>query len=98
MTNLISGFHHGAIDRIAGDMAHEASVDLQKIRLEGLEITERTQAGTEIIEREAATHAFEHRNKLRRTREIEHGRGFGDLETDLFRGNAGFRESIDDKL
>src|ERR1700722_6339538 len=59
VTDLVDRAHHLAIDRVVQDLAHEAAVDLQVIHREVLQVTERGQAGTEVVERKLAAQLLE---------------------------------------
>src|SRR4051794_19845520 len=58
MADFVDRAHHLAIDRIVQDLLDEAAVDLQEIDREVLQVTERRQAGAEVVEREAAAELF----------------------------------------
>src|SRR5580658_3622167 len=97
MPDLVDRAHHLPIDRVAQDLAHEAAVDLQIVDREVLEVTERGQAGAEVIERKLAAELLERLDEAVRLREARHRRGLGDLEADLGRVQPAAMELVDDE-
>jgi hypothetical protein len=64
------------------DIAHEGSIDLEVIDIQVLQVRERTQPGTEIVERKLAAQFPNVFDEQRRLIEVCNRRRFGDLETD----------------
>ncbi len=62
-----------------------------------LEVTERRQAGAEIVEREAAAEFFQRLDEAVGLREARDRRGLGDLEADLRSVDAALLELLDDE-
>ena len=97
MTDFIDGTHHLAIDGVVQDLAHEAAVDLEEVDREVLEITERGQAGAEVVEREAAAELAQRLDEAVRLAEARYRCGLGDLEADLGSVQAASVELVDDE-
>src|SRR5437016_94094 len=71
---------HGAVERIADEIAHERAVDLEKVDGQRLEIGEGAQPGAEVVQSEAAADALQALQEMYRFREIADSRGLGYLE------------------
>src|SRR5882757_1792395 len=95
MTDLVDGAHHFAVDGIVQYFFDETAVDLQKIHREVFQVSERRQAGAEVVERELAAQFLQRLDEPIGLREACDGRRLGDLEADLAGIQAAAMELID---
>src|SRR3954451_12061604 len=49
--------NHGAVDRVAGEVAHELAVDLEEVHRQVFEVAEGANPRPEVVQREAAAEA-----------------------------------------
>src|SRR5581483_2833516 len=80
MADLVDRAHHLTIDRVAQNLTHEAAVDLEEVDRKVLQVAERGQARSEVIERKLATELPQSLDEAVRLREARHRRRLGDLE------------------
>src|ERR1700682_512488 len=83
MADLVDGTHHFPIDGVMQNLLDEAAVDLQVVDREMLQVTERRQARTEVVERELAAQFLQSLNEAVRLGETRDGGRLGDLEADF---------------
>src|SRR6185503_11474530 len=86
---------HGLADRVARQVAHERTVELQIVELEILETRERAHTRAEIVDGELATHAMQHADEAPGVLEVADHGALGNLEAHLPGRNAGAVEGLD---
>ena len=67
------------------EVADEAAVDLQVVDVEVAQVAERTEAGAEIVQREAATEVAHAADEAARAGHVADHAGLGDLQAQLLR-------------
>ncbi len=77
----MDGLHHGAVDRLAGDVAHEAAVQLQVIHRQVLQVGERRHAGAKVVQRELTAGAAQTVDELARAAKMGDRSGFRQFQT-----------------
>src|SRR5690606_8969376 len=54
LTDAVDGIHHGPVDRIGDDVLHQTAVDLEIVHRQVLQVGERGDPGTEVVQRKPA--------------------------------------------
>jgi hypothetical protein len=80
------------------EIADEVAVDLQVIERQVLQVCERAEAATEVVERKAASHAVQHADEAPRVFDVGDDRILGDLEADPVRRHASAVEALHDEF
>src|SRR5215831_9084795 len=82
MANLVYCLHHGPVDRVTRDIAHERAIDLQVIDRKVLEVGKGRHPAAEIVERETAAQRLQLTDQMRRLGKVCDRRCLRDLEAD----------------
>ena len=82
----------GAVFGAVFELPDEGAVDLDLLDREALQVGQARIAGAEVVDRQADAHAVDLAEDLQRLLAVLHQRGFGDLELDQRRVDAGFVE------
>ena len=89
---------HQADDRgiagARGNVAHERLVDLQCIDREALQMAQARIARAEVIQRKPHTHLAQRMQHCGGRRRVLHQEGFGQLELEMLRSDAGLRDDV----
>ena len=97
VADLVNRAHHFTVDRIMQNFLDETAIDFEKVDREVLEVTERRQTGTEIVQRKLTTEFFERINKPVCLRVAGNRSCLRNLEADLRRIQSAHLELIDDE-